>query len=781
MRQIYYTLRYLLRSGGNNGIKIVSLTLGLAMSLVLFTQIAFDMSYDHFIPDVDHIYRIRRIWNMGNDKQDNNTPVINAPVPGAMMKELAEVEKATVRTSWTYDADYFSDNEQEFTVKTMIADSLFFDLFGFPLLQGDLQGLKKPDAIYLSESAARRIYGNEDALGKVLKEGEQAYIVRGIFKDIPKNSHMAFDALQSMEIFGGRPGWHNNDAYVGYVKFVPGTDPKAVEAKIPDMLRKYYDVDKEIRQGLRITYFFEPVKNVHMSEPAVKKTIMILWFMAFSILLIAALNYVMISISSLVKKSKMIGVHKCNGASPGDIFVMFIYETLALIFVSLILAVILILAFKEKIEELMHTSLANLFSLDNLWVVGVVIVILVIIAGVIPGRIFSSIPVTQVFRNFGANKRLWKRVLLFIQFGGVAFIFTLLLILVRQYSLVMNEDLGYDTENIVYSQNLKGIYTDQMPLLKEEFDRYPLVVKSSIGTTMPIDVVSGTWIKNINTQESLFSSRFTCVDKNYLDVMGITLLKGENFKENINTYNQMIVNEKFLELAGVKDDPIGKVFNVGIAPKSEIIGVVKNYHLQSLYTEQLPLVIFPMEPSQGTEYYGKGNLILKLSSSDRRAVQEFDEKLRNFTHNPESYFRFYSDAIGESYKDARLLRNSISIAALVLFIITIMGILGYVTDEILNRTKEIGIRRINGASASSILKLIATDILIMAIPAIIIGMTVSWIIGHKWQEQFVVKASWDAGLFLTSGLFVLLVITLSVIVRSWHAANDNPVNSLRSE
>lgn len=786
MKQIYYTLRYLLHSRGNNGIKIVSLTLGLAMSLVLFTQVAFDLSYDKFFPDVDRIYRIRRQLSMGNaggqEKMEMNIPVINAPVPAAMMKEFPEIEKATVGSSWTYDGEYVADgSDQAFTVATMVADSLFLDVFSLPLLQGNIEGFREPSSVYLSESTAMRILGSTDVVGKGLSEGSRVFTVSGVFQDLPKNSHLAFDLLKSMAIFGTRPGWRNNDAYVGYVKFVPGVNPVQVEAKIPAMLEKYYDVKADIKNGMYVRYYFEPVTGVHMSEPTVKKTVLILWLMGFAILLVAAMNYVLISLSSLANRAKSIGVHKCNGASSENIFSLFIYETVALVLVSVALAILLIFSFRGAIEELLHTSLSAIFTWSNLWVSGMVILILVVIAGVVPGRIFSRVPVTQVFRSVGTNKRRWKQVLLFVQFAGVAFMMTLLLILVRQYAVMLNEDLGYEPDNLVYTQNLGETSPERMPVMKAEFSRFPQVEKGSLVTCMPHEGMSGIGVVEPETKQHLFSTRFMSVDTDFLDAMSIKLIRGRNFTENTGVDDKMLVNEKFLELAGLQDgDPVGKFFELG-GVRAEIIGVVEDFHIGTLYAEQMPVVIFSFDAARGDMAYGRGYLVLKLVSPDRKTVEEFNTRLKEFTQDADSYFRFVTDAIELSYRDARLLRNSILVAAIVLFIISMIGIVGYISDEIFRRTKEIAIRRINGATAGSVLGLISRDIIFITVPAIIIGMIFSGLSGQKWQEQFVVKAPLDAGIFMVSAVCVLGAIALCVFVRTWRTANSNPVKSLRSE
>lgn len=781
MRQIYYTLRYLLHSRGNNGIKIISLALGLPMSLVLFAQVAFEMSYDNFYPDTDRLYRIRRVLNMTQEEKEKDMPIINAPVAPAMLKEFPEIESATVITSWSSDSKLTDEENRDFVVKTMIADSLFFDVFSLPLLEGNVLGFREPMSVYLSQSVAERIFGKTSAVGRILRDGEESYTVKGVYRDIPKNCHLTPEGIVSFKILGDWPGWHNNDAYCGYVRFRPGTDVKAVEAKIPDMLRKYYDYDAQISKGRNVRYFFEPVRQIHMSEPDVRKTVVILGLMAFSILLISVMNYVLISISSLANRAKAIGVYKCNGASAGNIFSMFVYETVALTLISLILAALLLFAFQHRIEELVRTSFSSIFAWSNSWVILAVIAAVIVVAGVIPGIVFSSVPVTQVFRNYGTNKRRWKQALLFIQLSGIAFMLTWLLILMRQYRQVLQEDLGYNTKDIVFASGLgDDITPERLLTIKNEIDRFPIVKKSSLSAFLPVYFVSGTFVTEIDTRQRLFSSRFAMIDKDFLEVMDIPLEAGENFRANTDSKEQMLVNRKFVELAGIEGDPVGKEYDVSFGPKTVISGVVRDFHLQYLNTRQLPLILFPSDPVKGY-VFGTRYLIVRLASHDREALGMLNEKLRNLTHNRASYFKPYTDLISAGYHDAYLLRNSIFLASLLMFFITVIGILGYVADEMALRTKEIAIRRVNGASGSDILKIISRDIALIMIPALVAGMAAAWYVGSRWQEQFVVKAPWSAGLFLLAALLVVSAVFATVGYRCWRAVSDNPVNALKSE
>ncbi|MDR1203801.1 MAG: ABC transporter permease [Tannerellaceae bacterium] len=787
MKQLYYTFRYLLRGKGSNLIKITSLTLGLVVALVLFSKVAFEVSYDKSYPDADRIYRIQRnIATAGEITYDG--PIINAPVPAAMKESLAEVEEATVMQGWA-DETVFTLENVNYKEKMLIADSSFFDLFGISVINGDKQKLAVAASIFLSRSAASRIFKQEDPVGQtlVMKSSDTPLTVAGLFEDIPENRSLRFEAVLSFQTlihnWGASPGWMNNDAYSGYVKLRPGVTPEEVEAKIPDMLGKYYDVAAMEERGILFTYLLHPVKDLHAQDPAIKRMLLIISLLAFALLFVSAMNYVLNSISSLVVRAKSVGVHKCNGASEGSIFAMFIYETVILIFISLLLSVFLIYLFRTNIEELMQTSLSAIFSWQNLWVSLAVVTVLLLAAGVIPAMMFSSIPVTQIFRTYTSDKRNWKRLLLFTQFTGIAFVMALLVIIIRQYNFIIDKDLGYTTENILYADGMEGVSGEQIVLLKKELEQMPEVAAVSVAGNLPLEGGSG-WRIRDSEGNSLFSTRLVAVDQTYLKTFGIELKQGQEFPEDLtDNYMRVHINESFVRNMGWTDSPLGKTIDLsGI--NVEVLGVLKDYQLHSFYVEKSamlknvpPLMLVPHGPA-----YGAGNkVIIRLHQLDEGSQSVMNTRIREILNNQDAFFMDYQSRINMSYKDARLFRDSIWIAAGIMLFITILGLIGYTDDEMQRRSKEIAIRKINGATVRNILATITRDISVTSAIAIVLGVMISYLVGQQWLQQFAVKIPLSVFMFIVCGLFIFCIILFCSSARAWNIANENPVNSLRSE
>lgn len=785
MKQLFYTIRYLLRNREKNMIKIISLTLGLAVGLVLFSQVAFELSFDKFYPDADRIFSIHRNITMNDEngfKYDG--PIINAPVPGALHDNLSEVEEATVLGSQGELPIVY--NDKLFKEEVCVADSSFFDVFGIQILEGEKEKLALTLNMFLSESAAKRIFGSENPVGKtILLNKKDPVTICGVYKDIPKNSHLSFDVILSFKTltqsWGYNPGWMNNDAYRGYVKLREGATVSEVEAKIPALLYKYYDVDALKSKGIVFSYFLKPVTELHSGDPTTKRMLSILSLLAFAMLFVSAMNYVLISISSLAVRAKSVGVHKCSGASDGNIFSMFIYETGVLVLISLLLSALLIFAFRGSIEVLIQSSLLNLFSLSNLWVTLLVVLILLLLAGVIPARIFSAIPVTQVFRTYTANKRYWKRGLLFIQFAGIAFMLTLLTIITIQYNLLMNKDLGYTTENMIYSKDTGNLFGEKAARLKAELSRLPEVEMVTLTSSLPGYGMNGDLVADENKEDAMVSVRFMQADKDFIDVFGMTMKEGENFSESKLNYNHAIVNESFVKKMQWTGPAVGKVFVKG-RNKVEVTGVVKNFQIGSLYTDPMyddipPLIYY----SQGETEGGGNILVVRLNHFNPTVIADLSARLRELLNNEDAYFEDYRMLINDSYKSARLFRNSILVASGLMLIITLLGLLGYTEDEIHRRSKEIAVRKVNGATAKDILYIISKDISVTALPAIVIGLGISYVVGANWLMQFAAKISLNTGLFIVSGIIVLAIIIICITLRAWGVANENPVNSIKSE
>ncbi len=779
MKPFFYTLRYLQRDKGRHFIKCLSLTLGLVVALVLFTQTAFEMSFDRFYTDADRIYQIHRKLTIG-DQPSIEGSAVNAPYAPTMYEDLDEVVAGTTLFMNVVDNKY-EVNENVFIEKTVIADSLFFKTLGFQVLRGNEEDLCQPNALFISRSMARRLFGTADPVGQTLRIDKEPVTVTGIFADVPKNCHLQFDAVYSLSSWFGRvknENWLRGDGFCGYIKLAPGVDPETVEDKIPALLRRHFDVAAQESKGWVMEHTLMPVSEIHSGNPTVRRMCFIISFLAFALLFAAAMNYVLISVSSLVRRARSIGVHKCNGASGGNIFSLFMYETGMLVFFSLLGAALLIFLFRPQIEELIHTDLSAVFSVQNLWVALVVVTVLVLVAGLIPGRLFASVPVTQVFRATSENKRRWKQILLFFQFTGLSFMVCLLAIIFFQYRMMLNKDMGYVTENVLFTPRLFELDAEQIRTLKTEFERMPEVEKACLTSATPVDWLSGNSVVDQSTGREIFTGRFMKADKNFVETMGMQLVAGQVFTESSGQQNEVMVNEtavRFLQT----DNPVGHRFSY-FGQICTIKGVIKDYQYISFLHEIPAIIILPPDASQ---QIGSANqLVIRLKAPLTAArFAEFNNHLKALSHNGEIGFQPYQDTFEWNYKEIRLFRNAVFTASLIMLSIMLLGLLGYTEDEINRRSKEIAIRKVNGATASDILQIISKDITLTAIPAFLAGMAVAYGVGAEWLKQFVVKIPLHAGLFIGCGLAVWIIILVCVCLRSWKIANDDPVKSLKNE
>lgn len=785
MKELFYTIRYLLRGRGNNLIKVISLTLGLVVAMILFSKVAYEMSFDKHYPDADRVYRIQRKFYT-DERVDRETERMYAPVAEDLKMNIEGIEEAATMMLGVNEG-YLQYEDKWVKERMLETEASFFDLFGLRLTEGDRSLLNAASHLFLSTTSAKRIFGNESAVGKTLIKDSKSYMVAGVFEDMPV-SHLHFDVL--LPIGKLELGWHNPDCFAGYVKLKPGVLPEDIEAKIPHILPNYMDVEAMAEKGDVQEFYLMPVGKIHSGEANVRRMVVILGLLAFSLLFVAAMNYALISVSSLVKRSRSIGLHKCNGASNGKIFRQFIFETAAIILMALIASCLLIFACKGMIENIIQTPLEALFSVYNLWVTGVVSIGLLLLAGVIPAVIFSAVPVTHLFRAYSTDKRRWKRALLFVQFSGVAFIATLLFIIVKQYNLLFYNDLGYTTEQVVCVENLWRLPKDEVARIKVEFERVPEVISVSVSSFLPTDNMEGIMAINNENPEITFSSRGIGIDADFLKTLQIKLLAGNDVGESSENYTRAVVNEQFVKMMGWEGSPVGRIFKADGLNESgmptEVIGVVKDFKMQTLYKNDFnkqavvaPLMMFPLEKGNG--FFRWSKMTLRLHSLDTDLLAEMNNKLQQITHRPDIYFTGYRSKIQSIYHETLLYRDTIIIASVILFLVTLLGLIGFTDDEVYRRSKEIAIRKIFGATVKDILETLLKGIIVISVPAIGIGLMFSFVVGSDWLQQFAEKISLDAYLFTLSGISVLSGIILCVVTRAWAVANANPVDSIKTE
>lgn len=647
-----------------------------------------------------------------------------------------------------------------------MVDTCFFQTFGIPVLKGNPNDLINSNTLFVSESFARRFFGDADPIGKVLMlERKTEMIVRGVYRDIPENTMFKADFVVSVHKEGGYKdgaGWGGNDIFYAVFRTGEASDIEVVNDNIQRMVEKYMPTE---HNGWKLELSVIPLATKHQTSSETTKRLVIYGFLSFSIFFVAIMNYMLIVIATLGRRAKSVGVHKCNGANNGNIFSMFMMETGIIVLVSILVCAFIIFNARDLIEDLLSVRLASLFTWGTLWVPLLVVVLLFLLAGVLPGRIFSHIPVTQVFRRYTDGKKGWKRSLLFIQFTGVSFVLGLLLVTLMQYSHLMNRDMGINTAGLVEAESWLDI--EIVPHMRDEIRRQPMV--ESVATASH-SVLGQYWTKGLMGSDGkrIGVLNMNYVDFNYPDVVGITIIEGKPMTHA----KDLLVNEEIVRLKKWTDGAVGKPFDE--IKEGTIVGVFRDVRNQSFYQAQQPIVLIG-----GNAFNHTFNVRLKEPYDENlKRLNEFMDKTF-----PQVALTFHTvdDMLSEIYKDVYRFRNSVLITSGFILLIVIMGLIGYVNDETQRRSKEIAIRKVNGAEASNILRLLVCDILYVSIPSILLGIVIAYFIGKAWLEQFAEQVDLNPLLFLATALIVAIIIVACVVLKAWHIANENPVNSIKSE
>ena len=772
MRQIYYTVQILLRGRGSNFIKLMSLTLGLLIGILLFSQIAYELSYENFYKDPENVVlmRYRRVKDGIPDKgYDYDT---FRPAAADLWEALPDlVESASLSLSF-YQPDFFIEDNKLEDVQTMFADTLFFQTIGLEVLRGDPHELAAPLTAFLSQTKARELFGDEEPIGKVFSMNKQFDItVRGIYQDVPGNTVYPHNIVISLptveEYYYGRGTWRSNDIYNVLFRLKRPEDVQVMNDRIQKAVERY----TQTKEGTDVTEFSVlPLPDICLSYPDTLRRLVILGVLGFSIFFVSIMNYVLAAVASFSRRAKGVGVHKCCGADGAHVLGMFMWETGLLVFASIVACLVLMYLFSEGIEELLNVRLVELFTWHNLWVPGLTVLLLFFVAGVLPGRMFASIPVTQIFRRYTDSKRSWKRGLLFVQFIGVSFILGMLITTIWQYHDLMTRSVGFKTERLAIGQ-----YRVEDPQgVEDAIRRQPYVEAVARNSNSLIAHYSTTGLTD--TQGNfLCPLHFQNITKDFPQIVGMKLVEG-SWPEHT---GEALIGRKVVEIMKWGDKALGQRLPVnaqwvGLDSQPTVVGVVEDVRNMGFFMEQTcTAFIFSDTRNYAYNVRLKGPLDENLHRLNAFVKEAYPKTALEFTT--------YADIQRQSYRDVYRFRNTVWVTSLCIFFIVLMGLVGYVNDETQRRSKEIAIRKVNGAEAPSILALLATGILKVAIGAVVIGTGVAWYVSGIWLEQFADSKLLSPVWFVLLAVCLLVLIVALVILKAWRIANENPVKSIKSE
>ncbi len=788
MKNIEMAFRSFFKKGRNNGIKVISLGVGLALGLVLISKVCFERSFDTFYPDTERIYRLHE--NLIRDNEYISHPQVSGGVSLGMQEEIPEVEKSTRLTYVGGDRELFTtDKKERFSARyAVMADTNYFDMFPRPVLIGNpKEVLARPNYLMVSHRIAGLLGGVEQAVGRTFSFDANPgilFTVGGVYEDIPENSHLRTEIIISLETMheSSRNNWLGNDRYLGYVKLYPGTDPESLTEAIREMQGRHCDLSMLEKAGVDLTYSLVPLMDMHRNKQEVKNMNLLLAVLALVLILSAVMNYVLIMISSLVSRTKEVAVHKCYGASGRNLSGMILSETFLHLFLALLFATLLILAFREKAEDLLGATLGSLFMPRTLFILGGVCLLIFLITGLIPTYLFMRIPVAAAFRNFQESRRYWKLGLLFVQFVATAYLVMFLGIIIRQHHFLTKKDLGYSYERLAYCPT-EGVDPSARKTVMNELRKMPEVESVSACSELLFGHMSGNNIYLPGDDRELFNiADLYWVDESYFSLMEIPVIDGEVFRPDGSAANKVMVSRSFVkkmeQVAGWSGSAVGK--SIVVTEHSHqgepftICGVYEDFTIGHVGNPEMrPTVVFygNMTPHILIKFH-------QMTPEGMRKVQSFIEaQLPDKEINVKAY---YSEMV-DIYRDSRKFRDSVMIGGIVTLIIAIVGLLGYISDEMKRRGREIAIRKVNGATIRDILQMISLNISYMAVPAIVIGSATAVFSGKDWLQQYAEKFPMEIGLYLLATVPLLAFILICVLFRIRSMANENPVERLKAE
>ena len=779
-------------------IKVLSLGIGLAVGIVLIAKVFFELSYDSFYKDIDRVYTIRTWYSQHGDELDYGQ--VSGAVAVGFMEEVPGVEAGT-RTTYVFNGDtYLDENGNKLKATLVCADTCFFKVFDRPILAGNPeQALSKWGCVMVSRSFAEKLVDEmpgqaghdvSSVIGKQIANADMDGLkltIEGVFEDFPKNGSLDYDILLSMETYGKQStdNWLGNDRYKGYVKLMPGIDPNTLTEAIRKMQEAHQPLEQIEAQGTSLKYFLKPFSNMHTSSPEVKTQVILLSIVAALLIIISLLNYILIVISSMVKRSKEVGVRKCYGAEGKHIYGMLTKEALLHIVLSLVMAAIIIFAGRGIVENLLGVPFQTLLVSQSIMAIAAVLLFVLVISIVVPAELYQRIPVYAALKNYTENSRRWKLGLLGVQVLINVFLVVMMLIIGRQYQKVSNADTGYDYKNLYYFDLFDGDRQAQVRAV-ETLKRLPEVSGVAATYNLPYMGSNGDNVSLPEDDRELFNiaDQYDCSPEFY-DLMGIRFLEGRAPRDS----SEVVVDEKFVqkmaEFTDWNDGAVGKqVFITGHGENGmmdegyfTISGVYKSYLIGNLQgVDERPSALFYGEIGSMSSWMP--HILFKVRPE---ALENVRGALNEALPEKEINIVSYEEQMRAAYADSKKMRNTMALGAVFSLLIALLGLIGFIKDESLRRSKEMAVRKINGATTRDILSVFASDILKLSTVMAVIACIAAYFVAHKWLEQFAEKVSLNPLYFIGGALLVLTIVLGVVVLNCLRIARANPVESLKAE
>ncbi|MBI9054804.1 MAG: ABC transporter permease [Bacteroidales bacterium] len=784
-------------------INVLGLSTGLAAIIYIFLFVQFERGYDRFHENADQIYRVGVQGMMMNN--EINQAITAAPMAEAMINDYPEVQSVCrLRESGDWLIVYGDNkiNEKEF----LFADSTFFDVFSFKLLKGDPKAvLVEPRSIVMTETGAKRYFGKEDPVGKLLKVESDTvlYKVTGLMEDPPENSHFHFDLLGSLTTLDAsrRTFWISHNFYT-YISLKDGTNIQDFQDKMQLMVEKY--VGPQIEQVLGInlqefeksgstfSYFIQPLTDIHLYsdlqyEIETNGNILYVYIfisIAIFILVIASINFTNLATARASNRSKEVGIRKVVGAMKEQLVIQFLTESFLITLVSLGVAIAILEIFMPALNNLVQIPLC--ISYFSCWYIVPTLFLLIVVvsfmAGSYPAFFLASFRPVAVLKGklkLGAKSGKLRSILVIIQFVVSVFILLSTYTVSDQLKYILNKDLGFDKENILMVRRSDALKT-KMESFKSELRKIPSIKEVTNANAYPgINFSNNAFFLEGESVGRTYLLHQAWVSYDYNKTFNFELVEGRFFSKEYSDSNAIVINEAAVKSLGL-ENPIGK--NI-LSPwrdnetlKRPIIGVVKDFNFKSLHTK--------IEPAAFTLMSGnwEGVVCIKIEpESLNSTIQQINSVWQEFVSEyPFEYF-FFDDHLKDLYKTEQRTNSIFVLFSALSVLIAFLGLLGLISFVTEQRKKEIGIRKTFGASSVSIVYTLSKEILKLITIAAIISWPLTYWVMNNWLQDFSYRVDINYLMFLIITILTILLSLATVIYQTIKAALKNPSDTLRHE
>jgi len=793
--------RNLMKNKTFSFINVVGLAIGLTCFILMAVFVFDELSYDKYPSDADNIYRVNLSVTGNGDVAVY--PNVDYAVGEGMKNAFPEIKSFTRITP---AGDFVKYNDKQFKEdKLAFADSNFLQMFSIPLIDGsNKDALVEPNSVVISKAFAKKYFGNENPAGKSLVIGlhDAVYKVTGVFDEVPHNSHFHFDAIMSLSTFHiTQPTW-SNLGYFTYVLLNKNTDVKQLEIKIRQLVAEHVVPEIQHDMGVSLaeaqksvnTFVFslQPLTDIHLYSHTKYELepngdiqyVYIFSALAIFILLLACINFTNLSTARAAKRAREVGIRKVMGSGKIQLIKQFLSESILLSFCAMLIALVLVFMLLSYFDEISGKQINFLYLLDYRFIVAMIALIFFvgILAGIYPSFFLSSFNPVKVLKGVSIRKKqkisLRSGLIVFQFFVSIALV-TATIIVYQQLHYMQNKKLGYDKEQVLFIPDGRLLGNNQ-DAFKQQLLQDSRVVSASISRSVPGDqFMDGTEIyprdEKGNGQE--IHTNIYHVDYDFLQTLGIHIKQGRNFSKDFQTDSAsgVVINEAAVQQLGWSHiNPIGKSIVRSGQHEYKVIGVVNDFNYTSAKQKIAPLLML-----LGNNY---GGIIIKIKTNDVTGfLNDLKKDWNSFSPLGPLNYSFLDDKFAALYTSEHKTQQIFSAFTIVAIIIAALGLFGLSAFVIEQRTKEIGIRKVLGATMQQVLVLVSKEFLWLVVIAFVISVPLTYWAMYHWLQSYAYRIHISVGVFAIAGGAALLIALITVSFQSIKAALSNSIKALRTE